>query len=38
MFAGMRPEDHETETQRLTFHGGSTWLGRARLAPAPRAF
>jgi hypothetical protein len=38
LFAGLASENGETETQRLTFHGGSTWVGRARIAPAPRLF
>ena len=38
LFAGLASENGETETQRLTFHGGSTWVGPARIAPAPRLF
>lgn len=37
-FAGLRAENGEAETQKLTFHGGSTWLGPTRLAPAPKLF
>ncbi len=38
LFAGLQSENGEAETQRLTFHGGSTWLGKVRIAPAPRLF
>jgi hypothetical protein len=38
LFAGLKSENGETETQKLTFHGGSTWLGPVRLAPAPKVF
>jgi hypothetical protein len=38
LFARLQSENGEAETQRLTFHGGWTWLGPLRIAPAPRLF
>ncbi len=38
LLPGLKSENGETETQRLTFHGGWTWLGPLRIAPAPRLF
>jgi hypothetical protein len=38
LFAGLRAQPGETQTLRITFHGGSAWLGPVRIAPAPRLF
>jgi hypothetical protein len=38
LFTGLKSENGETETQKLTFHDGWTSVGRARLAPAPHLF
>ena len=37
LFAGLRSENGETETQRLAFHGGWTWLGPLRIAAGAAA-
>jgi hypothetical protein len=38
LFSGLRRQPGETQTLRITFHGGSAWLGPVRIAPAPRLF
>jgi hypothetical protein len=38
LFGGLSAQPGETQTLRLTFHGGWTWLGPLKIAPAPRLF
>lgn len=38
LFEGLSARPDETQTLRITFHDGSAWLGKIRIAPAPDLF
>lgn len=38
LFRGLSAKPDQTQTLRITFHGGSAWLGALRIAPAPDLF
>jgi len=38
LFGGLSAKPDETQTLRITFHDGSAWLGKLRIAPAPDLF